>query len=216
MTGYTDGPPTQIRVGGDIIVGVHGGFALLAALVHHQTTGRGAHMDLSSIEAQSNLIGDSILEYIANGNVPHRREPRAPGCAPQLLSLPGGRPVGGIAVRTDQWQGLVEAVGSPRPAWPPIHDSRPRGAGPRTPRKSSSRWRPGRGAGSRRGHAPVAGGRCPGRPVVPGTRPLRRSPCRQPRPLVTVPGRGTSGRSSASAAGSPPRPSPSAGRPGHG
>ena len=41
MTGYTDGPPSQIRVGGDIIAGVHGGFALLAAIFGHQATGPG-------------------------------------------------------------------------------------------------------------------------------------------------------------------------------
>ena len=51
---------------------VHGGFALVAALAHHQATGQGTHIDLSSIEAQSNLIGDSILAYTTASTVPSR------------------------------------------------------------------------------------------------------------------------------------------------
>jgi benzylsuccinate CoA-transferase BbsF subunit len=117
MTGYADGPPTQIRVGGDIIVGVHGGFALLAALVHHQATGEGGHVDLSSIESQSNLIGDSILEYSVNGTVPHRTGNREPMMVPHnCFRCAGDDQWVAIAVGTeDQWRGLVEALG--RPAW---------------------------------------------------------------------------------------------------
>jgi crotonobetainyl-CoA:carnitine CoA-transferase CaiB-like acyl-CoA transferase len=117
MTGYPDGPPTQIRVGGDIIVGVHGGFALLAALVHYQATGRGVHIDLSSIEAQSNLIGDSILEYTVNGDVPRRRGNREPFAVPHnCFRCRGDDRWVSIAVRTDgEWKGMVAAMG--RPAW---------------------------------------------------------------------------------------------------
>ena len=64
---------TQIRVGGDVIVGLHGAFAVMVALANHQVTGRGAHIDLSSIEAQSCLVGDSLLEYIVTGHVPRRQ-----------------------------------------------------------------------------------------------------------------------------------------------
>src|SRR5438445_95309 len=72
MTGYEDGPPTQIRVGGDIIVGVFTGLATVSALVHHQATGQGAHVDMSAIEAQACLVGDSLLDYTLNGTVQHR------------------------------------------------------------------------------------------------------------------------------------------------
>jgi crotonobetainyl-CoA:carnitine CoA-transferase CaiB-like acyl-CoA transferase len=117
MTGYADGPPTQIRVGGDVIVGVHGGFALLAALVHHQATGEGGHIDLSSIEAQSNLIGDSILEYTMNGDVPRRRGNREPMMVPHnCFRCRGDDQWVSIAVRTNQeWERLLDAMD--RPAW---------------------------------------------------------------------------------------------------
>ncbi len=117
MTGYADGPPTQIRVGGDIIVGVHGGFALLAALVHHQATGEGVHIDLSSIESQSNLIGDSILEHTLNGTAPSRAGNDEPGLVPHdCFRCRGDDQWVAIGVGTDsQWQGLVAAMG--RPDW---------------------------------------------------------------------------------------------------
>jgi crotonobetainyl-CoA:carnitine CoA-transferase CaiB-like acyl-CoA transferase len=117
MTGYVDGPPTQIRVGGDIIVGVHGAFALLVALIHHQATGQGCHIDLSSIESQSNLIGDSILEYTVNGTVPHRTGNREPMMVPHnCFRCRGDDQWVAVAVGSaEQWQALVRAMGTP--AW---------------------------------------------------------------------------------------------------
>jgi benzylsuccinate CoA-transferase BbsF subunit len=117
MTGYLDGPPTQIRVGGDIIVGIHGAFALLAALLHHQATGEGCHIDLSSIESQSNLIGDSILEYSVTGAVPHRTGNREPMMVPHnCFRCRGDDQWVAIAVSSAaQWHAMVGAMGAP--AW---------------------------------------------------------------------------------------------------
>jgi benzylsuccinate CoA-transferase BbsF subunit len=131
MTGYEDGPPTQIRVGGDIIVGVHGGFALLAALAHHQATGQGTHIDLSAIEAQSSLIGDSILDYTATGRVPTRAGNDEPGLAPHNCYRCAGEDNWvSIAVESnDEWEGMVAAMGFPSWAKDPRFDASP------------SRWR---------------------------------------------------------------------------
>ena len=117
MTGYTDGPPSQIRVGGDIIAGVHGGFALLAAIFGHQATGRGTHIDLSAIEAQANLIGDAFLAYSAGGRVPTRRGNEEPGSSPHnAYRCRGEDQWVTIAVRSDEeWTALVGALGGP--AW---------------------------------------------------------------------------------------------------
>jgi benzylsuccinate CoA-transferase BbsF subunit len=117
MTGYPDGPPTQIRAGGDIIVGTHGAFALLAALVHRQETGEGTHVDLSAIEAQACLIGDSLLDYTMNGTVQRRSGNDEPGAAPHNCYRCRGQDQWvAIAVLTDEeWASFVAAVG--RPAW---------------------------------------------------------------------------------------------------
>jgi crotonobetainyl-CoA:carnitine CoA-transferase CaiB-like acyl-CoA transferase len=119
MTGYPDGPPTQIRVGGDIIVGVHAAFALVAAILHHQVTGRGCHIDLSAIESQASLIGDSLLDYTANGNVPRRRGNDEPDLAPHnCYRCAGDDQWVSIVVDTDdEWQALVKVMGAP--TWAP-------------------------------------------------------------------------------------------------
>jgi crotonobetainyl-CoA:carnitine CoA-transferase CaiB-like acyl-CoA transferase len=117
MTGYSDGPPTQIRVGGDIIVGVHGGFALLAALLHLQATGEGTYIDLSAIESEACLIGDSLLDYTMNGTVQSRSGNDEPGLAPHnCYRCLGDDQWVSIAVTTDEeWAAFVGALG--RPAW---------------------------------------------------------------------------------------------------
>jgi crotonobetainyl-CoA:carnitine CoA-transferase CaiB-like acyl-CoA transferase len=115
MTGYPDGPPTQIRVGGDIIVGVHAAFALVAAILHHQVTGDGCHIDLSAIESQASLIGDSLLDYTANGNVQRRRGNHEPDLAPHnCYRCAGDDQWVSIVVETDdEWQALVKVMGEP-------------------------------------------------------------------------------------------------------
>jgi crotonobetainyl-CoA:carnitine CoA-transferase CaiB-like acyl-CoA transferase len=117
MTGYADGPPTQIRVGGDIIVGVHAAFALVAAILHHQATGNGCHIDLSAIESQASLIGDALLDYTTNGNVQRRTGNQEPDGAPHdCYRCAGDDQWVSIAVETDdEWRRLVKVIGEP--AW---------------------------------------------------------------------------------------------------
>jgi len=117
MTGYPDGPPTQIRVGGDIIVGAHAAFALVAAILHRQMTGNGCHIDLSAIEAQASLIGDSLLDYMVNGTVARRSGNDEPDMAPHnCYRCDGDDQWVSIAVETDdEWRALIEVMGDP--AW---------------------------------------------------------------------------------------------------
>ncbi len=117
LTGYTDGPPTQIRVGGDIIVGVHAGFALMTAIVQRQWTGRGTHIDLSAIESEACLVGDSLLAFQTTDTVPHRNGNDEPGFAPHnCYRCAGDDRWVSIAVATDEeWRRLVGALGDP--AW---------------------------------------------------------------------------------------------------
>jgi crotonobetainyl-CoA:carnitine CoA-transferase CaiB-like acyl-CoA transferase len=117
MTGYPDGPPTQIRVGGDIIVGVHAAFALVAAIVHHQLTGNGCHIDLSAIESQASLIGDSLLDYTVNGNVQRRSGNDEPDLAPHNCYRCEGQDqwISIVVETADEWRALVKVMSAP--AW---------------------------------------------------------------------------------------------------
>jgi benzylsuccinate CoA-transferase BbsF subunit len=115
MTGYADGPPSQILVGGDVIVGIHGAFSVIAALLHRQRTGRGLHIDLSAIESQSCLIGDSLLDFAVNGSVQRRAGNDEPGAAPHnCYKCRGDDRWVAIAVTSEgEWAAFVEAIGSP-------------------------------------------------------------------------------------------------------
>ncbi|HKA05210.1 MAG TPA: CaiB/BaiF CoA-transferase family protein, partial [Acidimicrobiales bacterium] len=115
MTGYPDGPPTQIRVGGDIIVGAHAAFALVAAILHHQMTGSGSHIDLSAIESQASLIGDSLLDYTVNGMLQRRSGNDEADVAPHnCYRCDGDDEWISIVVETDgEWQALVRVMGDP-------------------------------------------------------------------------------------------------------
>jgi benzylsuccinate CoA-transferase BbsF subunit len=96
--------------------------ALLAALDYRRRTGRGQHIDVSSLEAGVNCLETAILDYTANGRVQVRA-----GNAWMVGDLPGAAPHGvyrcrgaerwcAIAVLNDrEWQGLCEVLG--RPAW---------------------------------------------------------------------------------------------------
>lgn len=72
MTGYPDGPPSEIRFTIDMMVALTNAVALLAALNHRQQTGQGQHIDVSSREAMTCLVGDSLLDYTMNGRVQSR------------------------------------------------------------------------------------------------------------------------------------------------
>jgi benzylsuccinate CoA-transferase BbsF subunit len=72
MTGYKDGPPSEIRFTIDMMVALHIAVPVLAALNHRQQTGQGQHIDLSSREAMTCLVGDSLLDYTMNGRVQSR------------------------------------------------------------------------------------------------------------------------------------------------
>lgn len=110
----------------DHCAGLHGAFAILAALEARRHTGRGQHIDLSQFEVGVGLAGPSLLDYFANG-----RSAKATGNAlPYDWAAPHGcYPCAGarsdatvderwvaIACMTDrQWDALRQLMGDP--AW---------------------------------------------------------------------------------------------------
>ncbi|MDY6908184.1 MAG: CoA transferase [Chloroflexota bacterium] len=116
LAGYPDCPPQQMMGSIDLRSAVTAAFAIIAALCHRQRTGQGQHIDLSSQETISILLGDAIMDYTMNGRVRQRRANRDDIMAPHnCYPCRDGKWVT-IAVASDEeWQALCAAVGSP--AW---------------------------------------------------------------------------------------------------
>jgi len=89
--------------------------ALLAALNHCQQTGQGQHIDLSSREAMTCLIGDSLLDYTMNGRVQSRNGNLDDTMAPHnCYRCRGEDSWVSIAVgNQEEWLALCRAMGRP-------------------------------------------------------------------------------------------------------
>lgn len=113
LTGYPDGPPTELRISMDLRVGMTLAFAVLTALYARRRTNRGQYIDLSAREAITCLIGHTVLHYTMNGDSPGRQ-----GNADATMAPHGCYPCRGadrwvtIAVGSDdEWAALCRAVG---------------------------------------------------------------------------------------------------------
>lgn len=120
MTGYSDGPPVEMRHVMDHTVGMNAAVAVLAALHRRRATGQGGLVDVSAREVASSLLGEALL-LAAAGNEPHRMGNDHPRMAPH-----GVYPAAGedrwiaIAVADDaQWQALAGIIGQPELATDP-------------------------------------------------------------------------------------------------
>ena len=117
ITGYADGPPTAIAGEIDLLSAYTAAFAILAALNCRQRTGRGQHIDLSSSEAISVLIGEVLLDYTVNGRVQSRSGNRDGFMAPHnCYRCRGDDSWVSIAIASDEeWVAFAGAIG--RPGW---------------------------------------------------------------------------------------------------
>ncbi|MET0542694.1 MAG: CoA transferase [Variovorax sp.] len=102
MSGYTDGPPVEMRHVMDHTAGMHAALAVVAALHQRKQTGQAQHIDLAAREVASAMVGDALLQASCGEEVSR------PGNA-----HPGMAPHGVYATRQpDRW--LTIAVRSDR------------------------------------------------------------------------------------------------------
>ena len=115
MTGYSDGEPNILTGATDIRSATTAAFAILAALNFRQRTGQGQHIDLSSTEALSVLIGDSIMDFTMNQRSSSRSGNRDAVMAPHnCYRCKGEDKWISIAVANDEeWAALCQAMGNP-------------------------------------------------------------------------------------------------------
>jgi benzylsuccinate CoA-transferase BbsF subunit len=116
ITGFADGPPMPLSGAVDLRVGTTSAFAILAALHYRARTGRGQHIDLSSTEAVSALIGHVFMDYSMNGRVQTRAGNRDHLMAPHnCYRCLGDTRWVTIAVASDEeWDALRRVVGDSR------------------------------------------------------------------------------------------------------
>ena len=83
VTGYIGGGPIKMgHAFPDPIGGLHGAFAVLAALWERETTGEGCFVDLSQLQTYTAVSGELVLETSVQGQ-PAMRGNRARNAAPQ-------------------------------------------------------------------------------------------------------------------------------------
>ncbi len=115
LTGYSDSPPNPMTGSTDLMSATTGAFAVIAALNHRQNTGRGQHIDLSSVESLAMFTGDAMMDFIMNGRVRTRRGNRDDIMAPHnCYRCRGDDKWVSIAVSTEEeWQAFCQVMGNP-------------------------------------------------------------------------------------------------------
>ena len=83
ISGYDGGEPQKSGINyGDPFAGIHGAYAIMAALLRRSRTGRGALIDLSLSESLITTLGEYTAGVSMNGEQPPRMGNRHPGKAP--------------------------------------------------------------------------------------------------------------------------------------
>jgi len=116
LTGYPNWPPMHAGISyGDPTGGLHGAFAVLAALWYRHRTGRGQFIDLSQQETTIAVLPEGVVEFTMNGTQPPRDGNRDHGMAPHgIFRCAGEQRWVAISVRDDdEWQRLARAIGRP-------------------------------------------------------------------------------------------------------
>lgn len=116
LTGFPDFPPMHVGFSyGDPNGGLHGAFAILAALMHRTRTGEGQYIDMSQLETSIALLGEGVMEYTMNGVQPPRIGNRDPHLAPHGMFRCQGddRWISIVVASDEEWQRLSSVIGHP-------------------------------------------------------------------------------------------------------
>lgn len=116
LTGFPDFPPMHVGFSyGDPNGGLHGAFAVLAALWHRAHTGEGQYIDLSQWETSVAVLGEGVMDQVMNGTQPAREGNRDLYMAPHGLFRCQGddRWVSIVVADEGEWQQLCAGMGQP-------------------------------------------------------------------------------------------------------
>ncbi|KAA1014251.1 CoA transferase [Paraburkholderia panacisoli] len=112
MSGYSDGPPMEMRHVMDHSAGLHAALATVAALHQRRVTGRAQHVDLAAREVASAMIGDALVLASA-GMTPVRPGNAGLDMAPHgIYATAAPDRWLTLAIRDDaQWRTLAQMAG---------------------------------------------------------------------------------------------------------
>jgi len=83
ITGAADGEPMKVGVAvADILTGLYGTVAILAALNERRTSGLGQHIDLALLDVQIATLANQGMNYLASGKAPPRHGNAHPNIVP--------------------------------------------------------------------------------------------------------------------------------------
>ncbi len=128
LTGYAGWPPMHAGMSyGDPNAGLHAAFAVLAALLYRERTGKGQHIDMSQWESTMALLGEGFLDHAMNGAEPPRNGNRLPWMAPHGIFPCAGedRWLSIACGSDDEWRALCGVMGQPQLAGDPRFRSLP-------------------------------------------------------------------------------------------
>jgi crotonobetainyl-CoA:carnitine CoA-transferase CaiB-like acyl-CoA transferase len=111
MSGYSDGPPVEMRHVMDHSAGLHAAAATVAAMLQRRRTGLAQHVDLAAREVASAMIGDALVQASA-GMMPARPGNSDLGMAPHGVYRTA-KPDRWLtlAIRNDdEWQNFVQVM----------------------------------------------------------------------------------------------------------
>jgi crotonobetainyl-CoA:carnitine CoA-transferase CaiB-like acyl-CoA transferase len=115
-TGYIDEDPMRLGLAfPDAVGGVHGAFAILAALWERAASASAVHVDLSQLESLLSLVGEGVLATSVTGRPPARHGNRSDDYAPQgVYRCEGDDTWVAITVASDdEWHRFVDLLGEP-------------------------------------------------------------------------------------------------------
>jgi crotonobetainyl-CoA:carnitine CoA-transferase CaiB-like acyl-CoA transferase len=114
VTGEADGAPMKVGVAlVDIITGLYASNAILAALRHRESTGKGQHLDVALLDSMVAALANQTLNYLASGSNPRRFGNAHPNIVPyEAFTAADGTII--VAVGNDpQFRKLCAIVGAP-------------------------------------------------------------------------------------------------------
>lgn len=120
LRGYADlGPESNTQIfTGDYWIGIHGAFAVMAALRHRRLTGEGQTIELSQVECSAQMFPQAALDAAWNGREQHSIGNRSvEGYVPNgVFPTRGDDQWIALSCRSDEeWHTLAEFIG--RPGW---------------------------------------------------------------------------------------------------